>query len=378
MPRPVIRCSNILGTITAILVSLPSGLEGAKVTRIRTLARYLDAANFPGSVNPTADPTASFPEEIYYIDRKSNETRDVVEFELAAAFDLAGVRVPKRQCVSNICQWIYRSAECGYQENTYFDVNDNPVNSSSLDVCGKRLSSCQKRFSTFSANGSIINGSNQLTLTSTISADVGLPIAGFGLQPGTIINSVSTDGLVVTMNKNATANSTKTTTGTIQSNQTQLVVANASNMAIGMAVSGPNIPSGTTVSSISGTTVTLSQKANLISSLYATRSGIVAENAIAIDITGLSIGMLVTGTSLPNDYSVQIVNFESDWRYNYVVLSYDTKLINPISGTFNFYTIGSYTSQTYTFTGSPVYTFRNATDNALPFGSFPGIGTYFV
>lgn len=116
LPRPRIRCSNILSTITAILAALPNGLEGAKVTRIRTLARYLDDVNFPGGVNPlgTPDPTAEFPRECFFIDRKIAETRDVVEYEMCAAFDLAGVRAPKRQCVSNICQWVYRSNECGY------------------------------------------------------------------------------------------------------------------------------------------------------------------------------------------------------------------------------------------------------------------------
>jgi lambda family phage minor tail protein L len=114
LPRPKIRISNILGTITTIILMTP--LEGAKVTRIRTMARFLDAVNFSGGVNPfgTPDPTAEFPREVYYIDRKSAETRDVVEFELAAAFDLVGVRAPKRQCISNVCQWVYRSAECGY------------------------------------------------------------------------------------------------------------------------------------------------------------------------------------------------------------------------------------------------------------------------
>ena len=70
-----------------------------------------------GGVTPYGpfDPTyPEFPREIYYVDRKTAETRDVVEFELAAAFDLAGVRAPKRQCIGNICQWIYKSVECGY------------------------------------------------------------------------------------------------------------------------------------------------------------------------------------------------------------------------------------------------------------------------
>ena len=73
-------------------------LTGAVVTRIRTLAKFLDAVNFADGTNATADNTAEFPQEIYYIDRKSGETRDIVSWELAAVFDLAGVRVPKRQC----------------------------------------------------------------------------------------------------------------------------------------------------------------------------------------------------------------------------------------------------------------------------------------
>ena len=145
LPRPKIRVSNIMGTITAIILATP--LEGAKVTRIRTMARYLDAVNFPGGVNPygTPDPTAEFPREVYYIDRKSAETRDVVEFELAAAFDLIGVRAPKRQCISNICQWVYRSAECSYTGTSYFTENDVATTLAN-DVCGKRLSSCKARF----------------------------------------------------------------------------------------------------------------------------------------------------------------------------------------------------------------------------------------
>jgi len=134
LPRPKMRVSNILGTITALLLSLPDGMEGAKVTRIRTLARYIDGANFPGGTNPygTPDPTASFPSEVFYIDRKVVETRDVVEFELAAAFDLAGVRAPKRQCIANICQWVYKSTECSY--------------TGALTSCSKTLDECKAHF----------------------------------------------------------------------------------------------------------------------------------------------------------------------------------------------------------------------------------------
>lgn len=133
LPRPKIRVSNILSTITALLLTLPDGLEGAKFTRIRTLARYIDAANFPGGTSPySPDPTAEFPREIYYVDRKTIENREVVEFELAAAFDLAGVSAPKRQCIANICQWVYKSIECGY--------------SGGLPTCLKTLTDCKAHF----------------------------------------------------------------------------------------------------------------------------------------------------------------------------------------------------------------------------------------
>ena len=103
LPRPKLTVSNARGTITAILLNINkvtagNDLAGAKVTRIRTLARYIDAVNFPANdagvqTNPfgTPDPTAEFPQEIYKIDRKATENREIVEFELAAAIDMVGV-----------------------------------------------------------------------------------------------------------------------------------------------------------------------------------------------------------------------------------------------------------------------------------------------
>lgn len=123
IPRPKLKVANVTGAITA-MVLIYQDLVGAKITRKRTLAKYLDAVNFPGGVNPTADPTAEFADDIYYVDRKSRETRDVIEFELAASFDLEGVNLPRRQIVQNVCPWRYRSSECGYTGTSYFDAND--------------------------------------------------------------------------------------------------------------------------------------------------------------------------------------------------------------------------------------------------------------
>tara|TARA_R100000234_G_scaffold108770_1_gene80340 strand:+ start:2791 stop:3540 length:750 start_codon:yes stop_codon:yes gene_type:complete len=105
IPRPKLVVSNATGLISAILLTVNettagNDLTGATVTRIRTLAKFLDAGNFTGGSNPygTPDPTAEFPKEIYSIDRKATETREIVEFELASVLDLAGITCPKRQC----------------------------------------------------------------------------------------------------------------------------------------------------------------------------------------------------------------------------------------------------------------------------------------
>ena len=145
LPRPRLQVANVTGAIT-VLVLTYDDLLGAKITRKRTLAKYLDGVNFPSGTNPSADPTAEFPDDIFYIDRKATETRDLVEFELAAAFDVAGVQLPRRQIIQNVCVWKYRSGECGYTGTSYFDANDSAVGSAGLDVCGKRLSSCEARF----------------------------------------------------------------------------------------------------------------------------------------------------------------------------------------------------------------------------------------
>ena len=107
LPRPKLIISNATGLISSILLSVNqtttgNDLTGATVTRIRTLAKFIDAVNFADGTNATADPNAEFPQEIYAIARKASETREVVEFELAAPTDLAGVRIPGRQATRSL------------------------------------------------------------------------------------------------------------------------------------------------------------------------------------------------------------------------------------------------------------------------------------
>lgn len=152
LPRPTLTVANLDGTVTTILLlvnatTVGNDLAGAEVRRIRTLKKFLDAANFSGG-NANADPYASMPEERYFVDRKSSESRDAVVFELASKFDLAGQMIPRRQCIANVCQWEYRSSECSYTGTNYFNTDDVAVGTLAEDVCGKRLSSCKKRFGT--------------------------------------------------------------------------------------------------------------------------------------------------------------------------------------------------------------------------------------
>jgi len=138
LPTPSLTVANLNGLLTFALIEVNTYSPGndlikAKVTRIRTLSKYLDAANFTGGSNPTADPQAEFPREVYYIARKSTETRDVITWDLASVFDMQGVRGPKRQAI-HMCQWIYKSAECSYV--------------GALPSCSKSLSACEEHFGT--------------------------------------------------------------------------------------------------------------------------------------------------------------------------------------------------------------------------------------
>ena len=130
LPRPTMVVSNLFNTITSILNEVNTettgnDLAGAKLTRIRTLERFIDAENFGtdtflldedddgigmenddtlqreelGNPYQVPDATQRFPDEVFFVDRKVNENKEIVEFELCSALDLAGVRLPKRQCL---------------------------------------------------------------------------------------------------------------------------------------------------------------------------------------------------------------------------------------------------------------------------------------
>lgn len=144
--QPTLTLANLNGSITALCLRFED-MAQAKVTIHDTLAHYLDANNFPEG-NPTADPEQE-KKQVYYIDRKSLENDETVEFELASPADLRGLQIPTRQ-IHSLCTWCsrgwYRTGKgCDYVGTRYFDENGQPVDDPSQDKCGGLLSDCQKR-----------------------------------------------------------------------------------------------------------------------------------------------------------------------------------------------------------------------------------------
>lgn len=91
----VITMSDFLATVNE--VTPHNDLIDAKLTRKMPLASALDNANFSSGTNPFGTPSADrLRDEIFVIDRKAIENRQVVQFELTAAHDLENRLVPQR------------------------------------------------------------------------------------------------------------------------------------------------------------------------------------------------------------------------------------------------------------------------------------------
>ncbi|WP_312384255.1 phage minor tail protein L [Atlantibacter subterraneus] len=145
--QPKLSVANLDSSITALCLAYDDLLQ-AKVTIHDTLAQYLDARNFPGG-NPTADATQE-KIQVWYIDAKTSETNEVVEFALSSPMDLQGLMIPTRQ-LHSLCTWCirnkYRTGDgCDYAGTRYFDKNNNPVDDPSRDECNGTLTACKLRF----------------------------------------------------------------------------------------------------------------------------------------------------------------------------------------------------------------------------------------
>jgi lambda family phage minor tail protein L len=140
MPRPTMTASNVAGAMTAQLRQFNDFL-GAKVTRIRTFSKYLDSGASPDGTAKVID--------IFYVEQKKSENKNVLQLELTSAIDLMDKQLPGRIMVANMCPWYYKGLECGWPGTDpakWFDADDQQVFNSSQDQCSKLLTGCQLRF----------------------------------------------------------------------------------------------------------------------------------------------------------------------------------------------------------------------------------------
>lgn len=375
LPQPKLRIANLMGTITALLLAANTttpgnDLIGAKLTRIRTLGKYLDAVNFPGGVNPTADPTIQFPQEIFYVSQKSAETRDVVEFTCSASFDLQNVNAPKRQCISNICQWVYRGTECGYSEAAYYDANDNPVANVALDACGKRLSSCKTRFNPINKTGSVVKASTTMTVDSTSGLGSGQTVFGFGVASGATVVSI-TNSTTLVMSAAAIASTTQTQSATPSATVATMAVTTGANLLPGMSVFGTYIPSGTTILSIATNTITLNQRPYSFARTGTFKFTSSFDTVNLSDTSGIVVGMRVWGSAGINTTVASFVtNTSVTLTSSFFVLGIEADFSISL-----YFMPALPSAATYTFSSSTAMTFRTV-GGSLPYGSFPAVGLY--
>ena len=178
--RPTLTASNINGYVSQLLLN-NQNLIGAMFIRQRVFARFLDAANWTNGVNPwgTPNPTAAYPQEIWYVNRKVQENQQIVEWELASLFETDGLKLPRRQMMANVCAWKFRDPlTCGYSGVPLADKNNIPFIGSFYG-----FSSLNNR-GVWSSSTSY-NAGDYVYITSTIPQFSGLPIFYVCLKNGT-------------------------------------------------------------------------------------------------------------------------------------------------------------------------------------------------
>lgn len=117
LPRPTFTIANPEGLFSKIVHS-NQDFANCKITRKRTYVRFLDEENFQAGINPfgKSDSNSHLVDDIYFINRKTEESKQVIQFELVSALELEEAFVPARVVLSGYCNFTYRcSVGCGYQ-----------------------------------------------------------------------------------------------------------------------------------------------------------------------------------------------------------------------------------------------------------------------
>jgi lambda family phage minor tail protein L len=92
LPRPTIVIGNTNRTIASIYGT--TDLVGAKVTRIITLAEYLDGA--PGAN------VSNYTQTSFYVEQKVSENYDQITYSLSTPLEVLAKKLPRQQTVQTI------------------------------------------------------------------------------------------------------------------------------------------------------------------------------------------------------------------------------------------------------------------------------------
>ncbi len=163
LPTPTIKIANI-GLLPSSIIKQFGDPVGAKLTRWVTYSHYLDDG-------PLADPNEHYLPEIWVVERKKVQNRLFVEFELSAAMDQQGRKLPGRQVIRDACVLRYRTHVPGVTpptftynetdmacpwagdgtdpnnpEGPYYTRTGATTANAAEDLCGKKLKDCKLRF----------------------------------------------------------------------------------------------------------------------------------------------------------------------------------------------------------------------------------------
>lgn len=144
MPRPTLFIPSLKGILeesegNEYFMSLKravlelNNMIGAKVTRLRTFYKFLDASNTNlegvGDFTSGTGNNPEFPKEVYFIERKMTEDSNGIQFELTSVLEMENFQLPGRLCLATRCPWNYRGEGCCYE----FKANGNTDQHASTD-----------------------------------------------------------------------------------------------------------------------------------------------------------------------------------------------------------------------------------------------------
>jgi len=101
--RPTLTVANVANTFSSAIGNLKAeDLVGERLTKRTTLKKYLygEAGD--------ASPSVEFPIRKFILDRISSENNIAVTYELAAPYDLSGIKLPNRTVIGKYCSWQYQ------------------------------------------------------------------------------------------------------------------------------------------------------------------------------------------------------------------------------------------------------------------------------